>query len=298
MVKGARVVRLGFVILVLTAGYGWPQEDILKGDEPAEEAFFTPPTEAAEEESGYQGFAVIKERIQVLLKENQALEAEYAQLKKEFLEVQDTAESYKEEIAVIEEELKQTEGTDNPTEIEDSPSLYARDGEHRANHAKQEAGTDIKEPPDIGQIKDLRQLQLYDLYYQKKELELELQENQASSQPGQEPGDAQTAVLRDELERNLEKEKELTRQAAELRQKTASYPEEIEQFKRENAELEDQVNALRRRDPRRSEKTAQGTTDSQDREKALEETARIDEENRQLRARIFMLRQGMGSPKE
>ncbi len=270
MVKGARVVKLGFVVLVLTAGYGWPQEDILKGDEPAEEAFFTPPTEAAEEESGYQGFAVIKERINVLLKENQALEAEYAQLKQEFLDVQGTADSYKEEIAVLEEELKQTESADAST---------------------QEAGTDIKEPPDIGQIKDLRQLQLYDLYYQKKELELELQENQESSQPGQEPGDAQTAALRDELERNLEKEKELTRQAAELRQKTASYPEEIEQFKRENAELEDQVKALQRRDPRRSEKTAQGTTDSQDREKALEETARIDEENQRLRAEIFTLRQ-------
>lgn len=277
MVKGAQVIKLGFVILVLTAGYGWPQEDLPEGDEPAEEASSPVPTDTVEEGSGYQGLDVLKGRIKALLEENQALEAEYAQIKQEFLDVQGTADSYKEEIAALEEELKQIESADAST---------------------QEADTDIKEPPDIGQIKDLRQLQLYDLYYQKKELELELQEDQESSQPGQDPGDAQTAALRDELERNLEKEKELRRQTAELQQKTASYPKEIERFKRENAELEEQVKALRKGDPRRGEKTVQGTTDSRDREKVLEETARIDEENQRLRARIFMLRQSMGSLKE
>jgi predicted nucleic acid-binding Zn-ribbon protein len=290
MVKGARVVKLGFSILVLMAGHVWPQEDVPTGNRPDAET------------AGYSEFHALNERIKVSLGENQALESEYAKLKAEFLDLRDMADSHKKEIAAFDEKSKPPKvATRNPQLLRSILRSNLKQAESADNStqtggsAKQEADTDIESPPDIGQIKDLRHLQLCDLYYQKKDLELELQAKERPSRPAQEPQNAQTTALRKEIDRNLEKEKELTRQADEIRHKMVAHFIEIEQLKRENAEIEDQVKSLQRRGSRRGEKAAQGVTDSPGRKKLREETARIGEENQRLRAEILTLRQRLES---
>lgn len=279
--------------VLLAAVPGWFQP-IFAADSPSEVELLLDPA------GGSGELQAVKERIQTLLKHNKELEAEYAALQQEFSRLQKQAQQPRREVKALEKELARMEQ------------------ERQQRFKEMQAGS------SYGSVPSLKQLQLYDLYYQRKELELQIQLKEMAYQDQQKGYDEQMAGWQKELEQNREQERRLIARIDESKREGASTSYEIEFLKQQNALLENQIKALagsatslddnggellagniRSKEAELAElkrqieelqtqrSLVQGGESGFSKERLLEEIHRLDQENQQLRNQIFTLRQRM-----
>ena len=206
MICRYKLLILLFVVMALPSGNGWAQGDI----PPSEEAL---PDEGASAE-----FQDIRARVETLLEENKALETEHEALRQEFLKLQQDVDAQKTEIARLESSL----GPAAALEVLPSNPVPAEEGG------------------------DLKQMQLDNLRYQKKELELELRSRKILLEALQKQRDAEIARLKQEDTDILERKKEVNRRIQEIKKEAPGYPQEIERLTRENDYLSGEIKKLER----------------------------------------------------
>jgi chromosome segregation ATPase len=200
MIFRHKIVMVVFVLMAFSLGYGWAQEGPQE-DTPMSEKVLL-------EKEGSAEFKDIRTRIQTLLEENKALEAEHEALRLEFWELQRNVGGQKAEIAEWERKLENTAG----------PSLN-----------------------EDGSGEDLRQMQLDNLRYQKKEWELELQSKKILMEALQRQYDEEIARLEQKSTEGLERKKELNRRIQEIEKEAPGYPQEMDRLKRENDYLDGEI---------------------------------------------------------
>lgn len=188
--------------------------------------------ESPELESGhYEEFAVLKAQADALLEENKDLTAQYEALQSEFFELQETADQYRQEIQTGEEELEAQRRASSQEKMDHSPA--------------DEAGRFVEDrilEKEIDANSSLEELQLYDLYYQRKDLESQLQERRSTAEEIRRKDEAQLSQLKDKFQERLDaRQGPLERQIADL--------------DRQNQELRRKIFALRReaQEPRAEE---------------------------------------------
>lgn len=175
------------------------------------EALFNP-------DEGPVEMRAVKEQIRSLLRQNEELEPQARSLKEEFLSLRETVLPLRDEVAAMEKE-------------------HARKQQRLEQRIKNISGADASQ--------SLQQLQLYDLQYEKKELELEFQLKEIAAGEKQQAHDRRLAEFRKELDENLRQQKRLSEQADELRGKNIPLTYEIEFLKQENALLENQLRSIK-----------------------------------------------------
>lgn len=112
----------------------------------------------------------------------------------------------------------------------------------------------IKEAQDLflsGQYMDLDEeqrlweLQLYDLQYQKQELEIDLQDRQALRQKIEGQRRRELQIVEGEVQESAREEKNIHRKVAEAKKKVMAYPQNIDLLKMENETLRKRIGRLR-----------------------------------------------------
>lgn len=259
--------------------------------------------------AGSGEFLAIKEHIQSLLKQNQELETRYASLQKESFGLQKKIKQARQEVAALEQE--QVRRQERRRQKFDEMLAKARE--------------------DPGPIPGLALLQLHDLQYQKKELELGLQLKAAALRESRQDYDRQLAGLQKQLDESKEQEGRLAAQLKDLETKSAAVLPEIDLLKEENARLEgrnktaveadrlaarkkaEQLDIARQVRVKEKEKaglesaiqkleaelkvSAEGSDNVYFSQESMRETLeRVDRENRQLRSELFSLRQKNAAP--
>lgn len=244
-----KVLILVSVFVVFSSGQGRAQEDIPLSEE------------ALPQEEGSAEFKDIRTQIQTLMEENKALEAEYEALRSEFLDLQKNVGEQKAEIADLESKIESTD-------VPDTASL---------NPAPSEEGSDLK------------QMQLDNLRYQKKELELELRSRKILLEALQKQRDAEIVRLKQEDTDILERKKELSRRIQEVTKEAPGYPQEIEQLTRENDDLGREIENLERliRSHKKEKKGSLKETDGLSTDRLFKETiAEKERERKALQAQV------------
>jgi len=164
----------------------------------------------------------VKEKIQALLLENEELASQARSLKRESLDLQEKAARF-----------------------------------HAATGAAGTAPAGNQEWPEQnvenvakpGQPQSLRLLRLYDLQYQKKELELKLKFQELALKEKREAHDREIAALQKELEQNTIQEKQLAGEAREFKKQNVWHGYELECLKQENILLKNKLKLLKKTSP-------------------------------------------------
>lgn len=168
-------------------------------------------------QEGSGELSAIKEKIQSLLRQN--------------TELTDQARSLKQESLELQEKLQQTRA---------AVVAPAKDRAPAPKRLEQTA----KDAPGSHQPQSLRLLQSYDMQYQKKELELELKLKELALREKRPSRERQLAGLQKELEQNAAEEKRLADEALVFKD-NAALAYELEFLKQENILLEDQLRSPR-----------------------------------------------------
>ena len=130
-----------------------------------------------------------------------------------------------------------------------SPSVESTDGDKSENSAL------IKEAQELflsGQYMDLdeeqrlRELQLYDLQYQKQELELDLQDRQNLQQKIESQKRQELQIVEGETQESVREEENIYRQVIEAEKKVMAYSQNIDLLKMENEMLRTKIGRLRK----------------------------------------------------
>jgi len=188
-------------------------------------------------------FDGIKAQMMSAVKENQELATENKTLKAQLVGLQLEVEQYEGEI----EEL----APGYADAVESVPAQHAR------SPSWNDYGDDalIQEAQEIylsGRLLDLdeqqrlQELKLYDLQYQKQEVQLDLQSQEALYQEVDEERQQELDVLQGDIQGNRVKEKDLSLKAAELEKAALAYPQEIDLLKMENKALKQKIHDLKR----------------------------------------------------
>ncbi len=206
MIPRYRILVLLFALTVPFSGQGRAQEDIPLSEE------------VLPQEEGSAEFQDIRARVETLLEENRALGEEHEALRQEFLKLQQDVDARKTEIAGLESALEPTV----------APAV------------------DPLSPAPSEQGGDLKQMQLDNLRYQKKELELELRSKKILMEALQRQRDEEIARLKKEDAEVQERKKDLNHRLQEIGKESPGYPRQIEQLTRENGYLKSEIGKLER----------------------------------------------------
>ncbi len=148
--------------------------------------FIAEASSAGEPVDSFDDIGRIRFEINRLLEENKALEAEYEEVRSEFLELQKTVTARSEELS-----------------LNSSRSSLSNVEELRENEPGEVHGEEAQ---------DLGQLQLADAQYREEELDLELQLKQRAYQKEKQRQEEEISALEARLSESREKEKNLSRQ--------------------------------------------------------------------------------------
>ena len=99
---------------------------------------------------------------------------------------------------------------------------------------------------DLGEEQKLRELQLYDLQYQKQELELDLEDRQALHRKLEPQRQQEIQALKIAIQENTKEEEHLYQRVAAMERKLAVYPQDISLLKMENETLKKRIKQLRK----------------------------------------------------
>ena len=99
---------------------------------------------------------------------------------------------------------------------------------------------------DLGEEQKLRELQLYDLQYQKQELELDLEDRQALHRKLEPQRQQEIQALKIAIQENTKEEERLYQRTAAMERKLAVYPQDISLLKMENETLKKRIKQLRK----------------------------------------------------
>ena len=208
---------ISLVSLDLHAQTGEPAEALAEGpaeasvEEPVDLELLFDPQEGSGE------LSVIRERIQSLLRQNTGLTDQARSLKQESLELQEKLQQAR--AAVVAPAKDQAPA---PKGLEQT----------------------VKDAQGSRQPQSLRLLQSYDMQYQKKELELELKLKGLALRENRPARERQLAGLQKDLEQNTAEEKRLADEALVFKD-NAALVYELESLKQENILLEDQLRSPR-----------------------------------------------------
>ena len=212
---------ISLVSLDLRAQTEEPVEELTEG--PAEASVADPLEEPVDLEllfdpqEGSGELSAIKEKIQSLLRQNEELTPQVESLKQEFGDLREKAKQSRAEIASLEK---------------------------KRSERQKDLEQNIKNMRESGQPQALRLLQFYDMQYQKKELELELKIKELALRDKRLARERQLAGSQKELEQNAAEEKRLADEARVFKD-NAALVYELESLKQENILLEDQLRSPR-----------------------------------------------------
>lgn len=99
---------------------------------------------------------------------------------------------------------------------------------------------------DLDVEQKLRELRLYDLQYEKQELELDLQDKQALHREIEPQRHREIQALKIAIQENTMEEERLYQRAAQMERKLAVFPQEISLLKMENETLKKRIKQLRK----------------------------------------------------
>jgi len=98
---------------------------------------------------------------------------------------------------------------------------------------------------DLSEEQRLWELQLYDLQYQKQELEIDLQDRQVLHQKMEEQRHTEFQVVEEEVQESARKEKNMHRKVTEAEKRVMAYSRNIDLLKMENETLRKKIGYLR-----------------------------------------------------
>lgn len=208
------------IVLILGAAISLVSPDVhAQADDPAKEPvelklLFNP-------DEGSGELRAIKERIQSLLRQNEELAPRAESLKQEFWDLQKKVRRSRAEAAALEQK-------------------HAENQKKMEQQAQKKLEQKAENTRESGRPQSLQQLRLYDLQYQKKELELELKLKELALKEKQQAYDRQMAEWHQELEQNAAEEKRLADETWASRDNAAPVYE-LESLKQENMLLESQL---------------------------------------------------------
>ena len=99
---------------------------------------------------------------------------------------------------------------------------------------------------DLNEEQRLKELQLYDLQYQKQELKLDLLERQALVQEFQGQRDKEFQGVEKDIKESIREEKDMRRKVAGAEKRMLAYPQDIDLLKMENEALRKNIKHLRK----------------------------------------------------
>jgi len=99
---------------------------------------------------------------------------------------------------------------------------------------------------DIDEEQRLRELQLYDLQYQKQELKLDLKERQGLVQEFGKQRRRELQAIENGLKESIREEKDIRRKVAGAEKRVLAYPQDIDLLKMENEALRKKIGQLRK----------------------------------------------------
>jgi len=191
---------------------------------------------SAQDVSEQEGFFdAIKDRMTSVAQENKRLTQENQALKTRLTGLQLEVEQYEQEVKALdpqyvtpyEQSIKDTSGDE--ALIREVQNIYV-------------SGKTM----DLDERQRLEELRLYDLQYQKQELQLDLKAKEAQYQKMQEKGYPGIDILKRDIEKNKTREKDLSFKIAEQEKAASAYARQIDLLKAENKELEKKIKMLKR----------------------------------------------------
>jgi regulator of replication initiation timing len=194
----------------------------------------------SQEDSVFQG---IKARMVSSYKENVRLAEENKKLKEELIGLQLEIERYERDIKRLDPRYMQAREVSRKQKEESSGLKAPRSGDL------------VKEAQSIylsGQllalddVQKLKELYLYDLQYQKQDLELQLKSMEFLHQKVSEHRGPQLDALETEIGGNEARMRRLVEEIAEQEKVAMAYPQEIEFLKMENRSLQKRIDHLKR----------------------------------------------------
>lgn len=199
------------------------------------------------ERSSYGVFKEIKARIAALLVENKKLETEYAAIQKEYAQTKVLVEQHRNEIDMMHQHFLETNRERKDTKKAVKSLRVGQDSMANDILIKQSRIAYLKgELLDMEEKERLWNLQLADLGYQKRQLEMDYKYKNFYSQENQRRQNEELNNLKKELKSLLEQERELKHQISELETKRESYPYKAQRLTEENKEWEDKIKALQK----------------------------------------------------
>jgi len=191
------------------------------------------------ESHGLSSFDQMKERIASSLENNKQLLVERALLEKELAEINLSVRQRREEVGLLNSTARL------PTIKKVNPKSFVESSQDALQQMQDEllikqshntllSGNII----DFEDKKHLYELQLSELKYQKRELNMELKLKESKAFEARQKIIEEMNALKNAIRNNLEKEKDLLHELASIEQNNVLTPDQIAQLKNDNAQLQ------------------------------------------------------------
>jgi len=206
------------------------------------------PNVLAENQSAQNSaFDPIKDQMKSIIEDNTALIKQNKALKVQLIGLQLEVERREKEIRNLDPSF--INKMQYLREGHQSPSTLSTNGEELKDSALIKEAQELflsGQYIDLDEEQRLRELQLYDLQYQKQELELDLQEKQALHRNIEEQRHQELQAVEREVEESAKEEENIRRKVTEAQRKVMAYPQDIDLLKMENETLRKKISHLRK----------------------------------------------------
>jgi len=218
---------IGFVYFLIVLG-----PNVFAQDQSVEKSVFDP----------------IKFQMRSITEKNSALAKKNKTLKAQLISLQLAIEKHEQERKGLDPEISGK--MQYSREQSQAPSAQPLD------HSKDINGTALIEEAqdlylmgqhlDLDEGQSLRELQLYDLQYQKQELELDLQDKQALYEEVKEQRHKELQIVEEDFQERVREEKDMRLKVADEEKKMLTYTQDIDLLKIENETLRKKIEQLRK----------------------------------------------------